>query len=52
MEKQAVLLVEDDPGLGGQLRWALDNYNVQLVDNQADAMAAMRKNEGSVRSSV
>lgn len=44
-ENKPLLLVEDDPGLGSQLRWALDEYNVTHVDNRGDAIEAMRAND-------
>ena len=48
MEKPTLLLVEDDPGLGSQLRWALDDYDVHLVINRKDALSVMRKEEPNI----
>ena len=47
-DKPILLLVEDDPGLGSQLRWALDEYEVHLASNREDALSEMRKVEPNV----
>jgi len=41
----SVLVVEDDPGLGKQLKWALETYAVEIAANRADAIAALRRFE-------
>ena len=43
-----VLVVEDDPGLQRQLKWALDNYEVECASNRAEALAAVRRLEPAI----
>jgi two-component system NtrC family response regulator len=38
-----LLIVEDDPGLQKQLKWSLDQYEIVLASNRADAIAAIRR---------
>lgn len=38
-----LLIVEDDPGLQKQLKWSLDQYEIVLASNRADAIAALRR---------
>ena len=33
-----VLVVEDDPGLSKQLKWALEGYATEFAGNRADAI--------------
>ena len=40
-----LLVVEDDPGLQRQLKWALDTYEVECASNRAEALAAVRRFE-------
>lgn len=40
--KQILLIVEDDPGLQKQLKWSFTDYQVVIVGNKADAIAAVR----------
>ena len=40
-----LLVVEDDPGLQRQLKWALDAYEVECVSSRPEALAAMRRLE-------
>ncbi len=44
----SVLVVEDDPGLAKQLKWALESYAVELAANRTDAVAALRRFEPAV----
>lgn len=37
-----LLIVEDDPGLQRQLRWAYDGYEVLVASDRAEAMALLR----------
>lgn len=39
---QPLLLVEDDPGLRSQLRWALDEFEVHLAEDRKTAMTLFR----------
>ncbi len=41
--QQTLLIVEDDVGLQSQLRWHFDQYNVVIVNNRNDALAAIRR---------
>lgn len=43
-----ILLVEDDVGLRGQLRWALEEYEVLTAGNQDEALAVVRKDNPDV----
>jgi two-component system NtrC family response regulator len=44
----SVLVVEDDPGLGKQLKWALEGYETEIASNRGDAIAALRRREPAV----
>ena len=41
--KNGLLIVEDDPGLASQLRWALGDYEVQVATDRPSALAALRR---------
>jgi putative PEP-CTERM system response regulator len=43
-----LLIVEDDPGLQRQLRWAYDGYDVIVAGDRAGAIEAMRADEPAV----
>lgn len=45
---QSLLLVEDDPGLRSQLRWALDEFDVHLAEDRESAIKVMREIEPPV----
>jgi two-component system NtrC family response regulator len=48
-EKRKLLVVEDDPGLQSQLRWALsDSGEVHLADDRAAALVALRREAPAV----
>ena len=40
-----LLVVEDDPGLQRQLKWALDTYEVECASSRSEALAAVRRFE-------
>ena len=40
-----LLIVEDDPGLQRQLKWALDAYEVECAATRSEAIAAVRRFE-------
>lgn len=42
-EKPYLLIVEDDPGLQEQLKWAFDDYEVLQANNRKDAIAKLRR---------
>jgi two-component system, NtrC family, response regulator len=48
LNNQALLVVEDDPGLQRQLRWCFDQYKVQVADDRESAIAAIRKSQPAV----
>ena len=43
MAKPVLLLVEDDPGLQTQLRWALDGYQVEVAGDRESALEKFRE---------
>ncbi len=46
--KPRLLIVEDDPGLQAQLKWAYDDFEVTIVGDRESALAALRAEEPSV----
>lgn len=48
MSAEKLLIVEDDPGLQKQLKWALDKYEVVTADNRQTAMSQLRRHEPKV----
>ena len=46
--KRKLLVVEDDPGLRMQLRWAFRDYEVHLAEDRDTAMVVLRKEEPPV----
>ena len=47
-EVRKLLIVEDDPGLQRQLRWAYDGYEVIVAGDRASAIEALRAEEPAV----
>ncbi len=43
-----LLVVEDDPGLQAQLKWAYEDFDVTVVGDRASAVAALRAEEPPV----
>jgi two-component system NtrC family response regulator len=43
-----LLIVEDDPGLQAQLKWAWPDFEVTIVGDRASAIAALRSEEPAV----
>ncbi len=43
-----LLIVEDDPGLQAQLKWAYEDFDVTVVGNREAALAALRADEPAV----
>ena len=43
-----LLVVEDDPGLQAQLKWAYPDFDVVIAGDRASAMAALRSEEPAV----
>ncbi len=46
--KQKLLVVEDDPGLQTQLRWAYEDYEVLVAGTREEALAILRAEEPAV----
>ena len=46
--KETLLLVEDDPGLQKQVRWSLDEYDVQIAGDRENALSQVRRFEPAV----
>jgi two-component system NtrC family response regulator len=47
-DRPKLLIVEDDPGLQAQLKWAYDDFEVIIVGDRASAIAALRAHEPCV----
>lgn len=48
MSKPVLLVVEDDPGLQKQLKWALEDYDVRIAGDREAALEAVRRFEPAV----
>ena len=48
LEKQKLLIVEDDPGLQRQLRWAYEDYTALVAGTREEALAMLRAEEPAV----
>ena len=48
MTRPVLLVVEDDPGLQRQLRWAYDGYEVVVAGDRAEALEAVREHAPAV----
>ncbi len=46
--KTRLLVVEDDPGLQRQLKWALDDFEVECAGTREEALAAARRLDPSI----
>ena len=46
--KTKLLIVEDDPGLQRQLKWALDEFDVECASTREEALAAARRLEPAI----
>jgi two-component system NtrC family response regulator len=47
-KRRPLLIVEDDPALQKQMRWAFDRYETVLADDRDSALAQMRRFEPAV----
>jgi two-component system NtrC family response regulator len=47
-DKPKLLIVEDDPGLQRQLKWAFDDFEAIVADSRQAALAALRRHEPPV----
>ena len=48
MNKQKLLVIEDDPGLQKQLRWSFDAYEVLVAGDREAALGHMRRHQPAV----
>lgn len=48
MAKSSLLIVDDDPGLQKQLRWCFEDYDVTVVGDREEALAAMAREPAAV----
>ncbi len=46
--RKRLLIVEDDPGLAGQLRWGFDGFEIENATTRDEALAAVRRFEPQV----
>ena len=46
--RRRLLIVEDDPGLQRQLKWAFDGFDVDCAATREEAVAALRRHEPTV----
>lgn len=46
--RKKLLVVEDDPGLQGQLRWCFENYEVLVAGDRQSALQQLQKHQPSV----
>ena len=46
--RKPLLIVEDDPALQTQMRWAFDSYEIVVADDRASAIAQLRRFEPAV----
>ena len=47
-----LLVVEDNPGLQKQLKWAFSGYQVYFAENRADAIDLLQQHRPHVPSSL
>jgi two-component system, NtrC family, response regulator len=47
-KRRPLLIVEDDPALQKQMRWALDQYEVLVADDRESAIVQLRRHEPAV----
>ncbi len=47
-KQRTLLMVEDDPSLQKQMRWAFDQYDVVLAKDRESALGAVRRHEPAV----
>jgi two-component system NtrC family response regulator len=47
-KRRTLLIVEDDPALQKQMRWAFDQYETVVANNREEAIAQLRRHEPAV----
>ena len=48
IEKNKLLIVEDDPGLQSQIRWCFEDYDILLADDRESALEQIRQHKPAV----
>lgn len=48
IEKNKLLIVEDDSGLQSQIRWCFEDYDILLADDRESALAQVRQHKPAV----
>src|SRR5690606_27050805 len=48
LEKRTLLIVEDDPALQKQMRWAFDGFETVVASDRESALAQVRRHEPAV----
>jgi two-component system NtrC family response regulator len=47
-KRARLLIIEDDPGLQRQLKWALDAFEVECAATRSEALASLRRHEPAI----
>ena len=47
-KRRTLLIVEDDPALQKQMRWAFDQFETVVANNREDAIAQLRRHEPAI----
>lgn len=47
-KKRTLLIIEDDPALQKQMKWAFDQYEIVTAENRESAIAQLRRHEPAV----
>lgn len=47
-KRRTLLVVEDDPALQKQMRWAFDSFETVVADDRESALAQLRRHEPAV----
>src|SRR5579863_1534238 len=47
-KRARLLIIEDDPGLQRQLKWALDAFEVDFASTRMEALASLRRGEPAI----
>src|SRR5579862_6265498 len=47
-KRARLLIIEDDPGLQRQLKWALDAFEVDFASTRMEALASLRRHEPAI----
>ena len=47
-KRRTLLIVEDDPALQKQMRWAFDQFETVVANNRDEAIAQLRRHEPAI----